>query len=222
MFVSCLNLKDFFCFLWNLLGGSSVCWWCIRLICAAWGSLATCFICFAVALELSIFLASCLTLLAGNLLSSILLSLIVFETNSSSQRKNQKTSLCRILAVSCGYLANATCVYTALYHSSTDFAPCLKLVSKSNLALTSLDWGLQNYSNFPHISSRVSSSLVKFRDTYWSIPNIYSRQAPSCIFFSPQALQAHTPISFLHFNLHFKNLWYRPSLTIQSILGPSI
>ena len=73
---------------------------------------------------------------------------MVFDTNSSSLKKNQSISPCRILAVSYGSLSNATCVCTALYHSSTLLSPCLKLVSKSNLALTSLDWGFKKSSNF--------------------------------------------------------------------------
>ena len=92
---------------------------------------------------------SCLALLAGNLYRSMLLSFIVFETNSSSLRKNQKISLCRILAVSCVYLANATWVCTALYHSSTDLSPCKKLVSQPSLALTSLDWACKTPQIFP-------------------------------------------------------------------------
>ena len=97
------------------------------------GSNATCMMCLAVILELSIFFGSCLTLLAGNLSRSMLLSLIVLETNSSSFKKNQKMFLWRILAVSWGNLAKATWVCTALYHSSTDLFPCQKLVSKSIL-----------------------------------------------------------------------------------------
>ena len=60
------------------------------------GSLAICLMCLAVAFEVSIFFASCLTMLAGNLPRSMLLSLIVLETNSSSFKKNQKMSLWRI------------------------------------------------------------------------------------------------------------------------------
>ena len=161
LLVSCLDLKCFFCFLWHLMGGNSVCWWHIRWIWAACGSLTTCFICLAVALELSIFFASCLTLLAGNLFRSILLSLIGFKANYWSLRKNINISLCRILAVSYGYVTNTTHACTALYHSSTLLSPFLKLVSKSNLVLISLDWGLQNSSNFPHITCRVSSSFGK-------------------------------------------------------------
>ena len=47
-----------------------------------------------------------------------------------------------------GYLAKPTWVCTALYYSSTDLFPCQKLVKKSNLAITSLDWGLQNSLQF--------------------------------------------------------------------------
>ena len=79
--------------------GNSVCWCLRRLICAACGSPATCLIWCTVALELSSFLASCLTLLAGIFSRSTLPSLMVFETNSSSLKKNQKMSLCKILAV---------------------------------------------------------------------------------------------------------------------------
>ena len=120
------------CLLGGLYVGASLNWW------ATWGSLATCLMCLAVTFELSIFFATCLILLVGNLSRSMLPSLIVFETNSSSFKKNQKMSLWMILAVSGGYLAKATWVCTALYHSSTDLFPCKKLVSKSNLALTSL------------------------------------------------------------------------------------
>ena len=79
LFVSCLALKCFLCFLLNLLSGNSVHWWCIRLIWAACGPLATCLMCLTVVLELSIFLVSCLALLAGNFLRSILLSLMVLK-----------------------------------------------------------------------------------------------------------------------------------------------
>ena len=66
-------------------------------------------------------------------------------------KKEAKIPLWRILAVSGGYLARATWVWTELYHSSTDLFPCLKLVRRSNWALTSFDWGLQNSLNFLQI-----------------------------------------------------------------------
>ena len=155
-----------FCFLKFPGRGISVCWYLIKCVWVACGSLATHLMYLAVALEHSIFLASWCTLLEGNLFKSMSLSSMVFLTNSSSLRKNQKISLCKILAITCGYLAKATCVCTVLYHSSTPLLPCLKLVSKSNLDQTSLDWGLQNSSNFSHITSRATSSFIKFQDTY--------------------------------------------------------
>ena len=108
--------------------------------------------CLAVVCELSNILAICLTLLAGNLLNSTCPSFKVFDTNDSSFKKNQKMSLWRICAVSGGYLASATYVCTALCHSSTLISVCLKLVSRSNLALNSFACGLQNSSNFSSIS----------------------------------------------------------------------
>ena len=86
------------------------------------GSLATCLMHLVVAFELSILYTSCLILFVGNMSRSILLSLIVLETNSSSLRKNQKMPLWSILAVSWRYLAKVTWVCTALYHSSTDLS----------------------------------------------------------------------------------------------------
>ena len=65
-------------------------------------SLVTCFICLAVTCKLSIFLASCLTVLAGNFLNSTCPSFKVLDTNDSSFKKNQKMSLCKIWAVFCG------------------------------------------------------------------------------------------------------------------------
>ena len=70
-------------------------------ICATGRSPATCQMCLAVALELSIFLANCQTLLAGNFCMSTLPSFIVLVTKSLSFINNQKISLCNILAVSC-------------------------------------------------------------------------------------------------------------------------
>ena len=83
---------------------SSVCWCLIKWICVARISPATCLMCLAVALELSYFLASWHTLVAGNLSKPTLPSFMVFETKSSSHRKNQNISLCKILAVFVGTL----------------------------------------------------------------------------------------------------------------------
>ena len=92
------------------------------------------------------------------------------DTNSSSLIKSQKISLCCILAVSRGYFARVTWACTVLYQSLMLLLPCLKLVRRSNWALTPLDWGFQNSSNWSHIVSKLSSSLGMHHDIYWSIP----------------------------------------------------
>ena len=104
----------------------------------------TCFICLMVAFELSSFLANGHTLLAGNLSKSMLPSLMVLDMKSPSFKKNQKMSLWSILAVSGGYLAKFTCTCIALYHLSMVQFPCLKLISQSNLAQTSLSEACNN------------------------------------------------------------------------------
>ena len=134
---------------------SSVHWCLIKGICVACISPATCQLCLAMVFELSYFLASWHTLLAGNLSKSTLPSFMIFETKSSSHQKNQNISLCKILAVSGGYFMRLTCACTLLYHSSKLLDPWKKLVNKSNLACTSLDWGLQNSSNCVQIVSNL-------------------------------------------------------------------
>ena len=221
LLLPCLGFVWDFFFLY-LYWGSSLLWWCNKLIWAAWGSPDTCFICLAVAFELSNFLANWHTLLAGNLSKSMLPSLMVLDTKSSSLRKNQKMSLCSILAVSKGYLAKFTCTCMALYHSSMLQFPWWKLVSRSNLAQTSFDCSLQYSSYFPHMVSRVSSLEGRFQDTYWSMP-----QSPlqAMIFLhcwhSGSATSLHSRM-FLHLRWHLRNLRYRLSFTVQSICGPSM
>ena len=131
-------------------------------------------------------------------------------------------SLWRIIAVSGGYFARLTWACTALYHSSTLLLPCLKLGSRSNLACPSLDWGLQNSSNLPKIVSSINWSVGKPQDTYWSMPKLPD-QAMTFLHcsLSGNAVSSHSRM-FSHFRHHFKNLWYKPSLTVQSILGPSM
>ena len=113
------------CLVWG-----SVLWYLIRLTWATWGSLASCLMCPVEDFEESIFLASCFTLLAENFSRSILESLMVLETNSLSFRKNEKIFQCKILAASGEYLARDTWTWTALYHSSAEWLPCLKLVQQ--------------------------------------------------------------------------------------------
>ena len=140
-----LDLKEC-CFFLYMPGGRSVLWCLTRLTWAAWGSLTTCLIWYVVAFDASTFLANCLTLFAGNFSKSTLLSFMLLDTNSSSFKKNHNISLCKILGLSGGYLARDTFPCIALYHSSTDWFPCLKHVSRSNLVVISCACCLQESS----------------------------------------------------------------------------
>ena len=104
-----LNLLFLNCLLLALFGGISVLWCLNKFTWVACGSLDIFLMCLAVDLDDSNFLVSCLTLLAGNFSRSMLESIMVFETNSYSMRKNQNMSLCNILAVSAGYFARLIC-----------------------------------------------------------------------------------------------------------------
>ena len=159
--------------------------------------------CCTIAFELSSFFASCCTVLAGNFSKSILPSLMVWDTNSLPLRKNQNMSLCSILAVSGGCIPKCTCACTALYHSSMLWFPYQKLVSRSNLAQTSLDCGLQYSSYFPHMMSRVNSLEGRFQDTYWSMLQL-PLQAITFLHFwcSGRAASLHSNI-FSHFEMPF-------------------
>ena len=213
---------NFLCFLWYLLGGTSVHWCLSKFTCVACGSFATCLMYFAVDSCDSSFFANCLTLLAGNLSRSMLESFIVLETNSSSLRKKQKMSLCNILAVSWGYFAKLISDCTALYHSSTDWSPCLKLVSKSNLALISFVYGLQNSSNFCQITSKHVSSGVKSHEIYWSMPKSPDQATTFLHFLASESIANSQSNIFSHFIFHLMNLLYKLSSTVQFILGPSM
>ena len=101
----CLGLAWDFFFLY-LYWGSSVLWCHNKLIWATWGSPDTCFICLAVAFELSNFLANRHTLLTGNL-SKCCHHWWSWTRNLHPLRKNQKMSLCSILAVSGGILLDS-------------------------------------------------------------------------------------------------------------------
>ena len=200
-----------YCFLVLLLGGRSVLWCLIRFTWDTWGSLATCLICLVVDFEDSIFLACCLTLPVGNFSQIYIWIINVLETNSSSFRKNQKISQCKILAVSGGYLARDTWAWTALYtHQLTDCL-VLKLVSRSNLALFLLVCSLQISSYSAQITSKLISSWVKHHDTYWSIPK--SRiHAMTCLHLLDSGNMTSSQSNvFSHFSFHLRNLWYKLS-----------
>ena len=71
-----------------------------------------------------------------------------------------------------------------------------------------------------HIFPRLKSSFDKPQDTYGSLRKS-PLQAITFMYFrhSGRAASLHFRI-FSHFNLHFRNLWQRGSLTVQSILEP--
>ena len=131
-------------------------------------------------------------------------------------------SLCRILAISGGYFAKLICTCTALYHSSTKQSPCLKLVSKSNLALISFVYGLQNSSIFCQMTSKHVSSGDKSQDMNWSIPRSPD-QATTFLHFHASESRANSQSNiFSHFIFHLMNLLYKLSSTVQFTLGPSM
>ena len=155
------------------------------------------------------FLQAVASCLLGNLSKSKLPSLIVLDTNSSSCRKKQKMSLCKILAVSWGYLARLTCACTVLYHLSSLLLPCVKLVRRSKWVHTSFNQGLQNSSNFPQIVMRLTPLMARPRRHICPCQSLYCRQSLSCIFVAQAKLQAHIPKCFHISSANFKNLWYR-------------
>ena len=136
--------------------------------------------------------------------------------------KKQSMYLWRILAVSCGYFARLIWACTVLYHSSTLFCPCLKLVNRSNLALTSFVCSFQNSSNLFHMTSKYNFSGGKYQDTYWSIPKSPDQAIVFLHFLVSANIASLHSNMILHFNFHFRNMLYKLSLTVQSIFGPSI
>ena len=178
--------------------------------------------CLAVDFEDSLFLASCLTLLAGYLSKSMLESLMILETNPSSFKKNQKIPLCKILAVSHGFLARDNWACTALYLSSTEWLPSMKLVSMANLALSLLVCGLQKSSNLANMTSKLRSSGSKHHDRYWSIPKSPLHAMTFLHFLESGNMASSQSNMFSHFSFHLRNLCYKISFTVQSIFGPSI
>ena len=131
-------------------------------------------------------------------------------------------SLCRILAVSCEYFAKLICACTALYHLSTEQSPCLKLVSKLNLALISFVCGLQNSSNFCQMTSKHVFSGDKSQDMNWSIPKSPDQATTFLHFHASGSIANLQSNIFPHFIFHLMYLLYELSSTVQFILGPSM
>ena len=147
---------------------------------------------------------------------------MVLQTKSLPFKKNQNISLCKILVVSGGYLARHTWACTVLYHSSTDLFPCLKLVSRSNLALTSFTCGLQKSSYLAYITSKQRFSAGKHHETYQSIPKSPLHTMTYLHFLDSDTMASSQSNILSHFSFHLRNLWFKPSLTVKSISGPSI
>ena len=125
--------------------------------------------------------------------------------------------LCKIFAVSGGYLAKFTWFGTALNHSSTLISPWQNLVKISYLALSAFVWGLQNSSNFFYIISKHSSSCGKHHEMYWSNPKSPDHAITFLHFLASGNITNSYSSMFSHLIFHFKNLWYRWSFTVQSI-----
>ena len=138
------------------------------------------------------------------------------------EKKNQNVSLCKILAIFVGYLARDTCACTVLYYSSTELLSCLKLVSWSHLALTSLACGLQKSSYLAQIVCKLRSSVGKHQETYWSFLKSLHHAMIFLYFIDSSNIANSQSRIFSHFSFYLRNLWYRLSFTIQSILDPSI
>ena len=186
-----LGLAWGFCFLY-LPFDSSVHWCLIRWIWVACISPATCLICLAVVFEVSYFFARWHTLLAGNLSRSTLPSFMVLETNSSSCRKNQNMSLCKIFATSGGYFARLTCACTQFYQSSTLLTPGGSLSTSQTWlaphwigACRTLQTGTRLYPILTHLLSSSMTHIGPFK-----IP--HSKLWPSCIIGALGGQQVHT------------------------------
>ena len=177
-----------------------------------------------VTFELSIFLASCLILLAGNLPRSILLSFMVLDTDSSSLRKNQK------------YLCEESWLWLSLVdtwseqpgsgqcytiHPPTCFLAGSLLEDQIGPTLH-LNGACRILQTFLQIVSRVTSSVDRLQETYWSMPKSPLQVITFLHFLLSESITSSHSRIFSHFKYHFRHLWCRPSLTVQSILGPSM
>ena len=69
---------------------------------------------------------------------------------------------------------------------------------------------------------KVRSSLGGPQDTYWSMPK-FPLQATTFfhVWHSGSAASSHSSM-LSHLSLNFRNLWYNPSFTVQSMCGSSM
>ena len=211
-----------FCFHLALLGGRSVLWCLLRLTCATWESLAIALMCLTVDFEDSIFLASCLTLLAGNLSKSMLEPWWFWKQTPHLLRRTRKYLYARYLEFLVGtWQGTLGFVQYCTTHPQNDCI-CLKLVSRSNLALILFVCGLQKSSNFgPYdIQAKIFRWQAPWHiliHTKISTPHYYF-----LAFLGICNMASSQSNMFSHFSFHLRNLWYKLSFTVQSIFGPSI
>ena len=78
------------------------------------------------------------------------------------------------------------------------------------------------YSYLDQIVSKLSSAGGKHQETYWSIPKSPLHAITFLHIFESGSTTSSQLKMFSHFSFYIKNLWYKPSLTVQSILGPSM
>ena len=150
----------------------------------------------AVALELSIFLASCLTLLAGNYLKIhiTIIDGLGIEIPHHAQ-KNPKDvmiqDLCCFWELFSQIDLSLYCIISFIHTSIALPKACKQIkVDMHN----SLVCGLQNSSYFPQNVSRLRSSLDKPQDTYWSMPKspVLSNHAFLHFWHSGRAASSHS------------------------------
>ena len=205
--LDCFGLtKDFF-FLWFswvvfLCTDASLNWFG-----TACGSLATCFIWHTVALELSIFLTSCLTLLAKNFSKSTLLSFMVFDKIPHHAGKTKRCHDARFLlffGVISQIDLSLHCIVPLIY-ASISLPEALR---RSRWTHTSLVCVLQSSTYFPQIVSRLRSSFDKLQDHILGHYQHPPLQATMFLHFwhSGRATSSYSRM-FSHFKPHFKNLW---------------
>ena len=138
----------------------------MRLTRAAWGSLATALMCLVVYFEDSIFLASCLALLAGNFKINIR---IIYGFGYKLLILPEKIRIYLCARYSQFLVGTWQDTLELELHCTTHQQicfPCLKLFSRPNLVLTSFVCGLQKSSYLDHITSKLKSSVGKHHDTY--------------------------------------------------------
>ena len=168
------------------------------------------------------FLASCLTLLAGNFWRSILEWFIVLETTLSSFRKKTEyisvQDTCSFWWVLGKRYLSLNYIVLLIIRSILLSEACQQVKSGSKF----IGVWLVKYSYLEHITSKHKFSSDKHHDTYWSIPKSLLYAMTFWHFFASCNMASLQWRIFSHFSFHLRNLWYKLSVTVQSIFGPLI